>query len=66
MPTGSYQKKLTQRQLFESTTNSTQGHENHINGVEGLVEWRGPGQHHSPLGKALLKNVVYASVSLLV
>lgn len=49
-------------ELFESTTNSTEGHEKHITGIERLVAWRGPGKHESALAKALLKNVVYTSM----
>ena len=53
---------LTLSQLFESTSQSIVGHENHLLGVERLVQFRGPRQHETPMGEALLKNICYSSV----
>lgn len=57
-----YRRTLTLSQLFESTSQSIVGHENHLLGVERLVHFRGPGQHETPMGEALLKNICYSSV----
>jgi len=49
-------------ELYESTSNSTSGHEEHMAGIERLVQYRGPRQNDSLLGKALIKNISYASM----
>lgn len=49
-------------ELFESTSESTSAHEGHMVGIERLVQYRGPSQTQSLLGKALMKNISYASM----
>ncbi|KAH8601141.1 hypothetical protein B0O99DRAFT_249659 [Bisporella sp. PMI_857] len=49
-------------ELYESTSNSTSAHEEHNNGIERLVQFRGHRQNDTPLGKALFKNICYASM----
>jgi len=56
--------RLIPSQLYESTSNSTSGHEEHMAGIERLVQYRGPRQNDSLLGKALIKNISYASVRI--
>jgi hypothetical protein len=40
------------------------GHDNHLLGIERLVAFRGPKQHESRLGQALLRNICYSSVGV--
>ncbi|KAG0651556.1 Aspercryptin biosynthesis cluster-specific transcription regulator atnN [Hyphodiscus hymeniophilus] len=53
---------LSMYELFETTSQSITGHDNHLLGVERLVAFRGPKQHETQLGSALFKNICYSSM----
>ena len=57
--------KLTIFQLFESTTPSIAGWNNHVSGLKHLVLVRGPQRHATPFARAVLEEFRTSSVSIL-
>ena len=57
--------KLTIFQLFESTTPSIAGWNNHLSGLKHLVLERGPQRHKTPIARALLEEFRISSVCIM-